>query len=62
MCNGEQYGIRLLRIRRLVDLGVSLAGIALARESVEGAEQTFRALDVELAAGIERQQRSRRRS
>ncbi|MBL7255497.1 helix-turn-helix domain-containing protein [Paractinoplanes lichenicola] len=51
--------IRLLRIRRLVDLGVSLADIAVVEESVEGAEGVFRALDAELAAGIERQQRMR---
>ncbi|MGC5311485.1 MerR family transcriptional regulator [Micromonospora zamorensis] len=51
--------IRLLRIRRLVDLGVPLADIAAMDSSVEGAEQTFRALDAELAASIERPQRIR---
>lgn len=51
--------IRLLRIRRLVDLGVTLADISTMEESDEGAEQMFRALDAELAAGIERQQRMR---
>ncbi|GAA3777814.1 DUF3159 domain-containing protein [Micromonospora maritima] len=56
---GIRHLVRLLRIRRLVDLGVSLADTAVAQESVEGAEQTFRALDVELAASIERQQRIR---
>ncbi|WDZ86584.1 MerR family transcriptional regulator [Micromonospora cathayae] len=51
--------VRLLRIRRLADLGVPLADIAAVESSVEGAEQTFRALDAELAASIERQQRIR---
>ena len=51
--------IRLLRIRRLVDLGVPLADIATIEESDEGADQVFRALDAELAASIERQQRVR---
>ncbi|MER7586489.1 MerR family transcriptional regulator [Micromonospora sp. NPDC127501] len=51
--------IRLLRIRRLVDLGLPLADIAAMDGSDEGAEQMFRALDVELAASIERQQRIR---
>ncbi|MBM2618617.1 MerR family DNA-binding transcriptional regulator [Actinoplanes sp. LDG1-06] len=51
--------IRLLRIRRLVDLGVSLADIAVIEESDEGADQVFRALDAELKASIERQQRMR---
>ncbi|WP_433389527.1 MerR family transcriptional regulator [Micromonospora sp. KLBMP9576] len=51
--------VRLLRIRRLVDLGVPLADIAAMDNSVEGAERTFRALDAELAASIERQQRIR---
>ncbi|WP_410658832.1 MerR family transcriptional regulator [Amycolatopsis sp. lyj-112] len=51
--------IRLLRIRRLVDLGVPLSDIAAVEESDEGAEQVLRALDAELAASIERQQRMR---
>jgi DNA-binding transcriptional MerR regulator len=51
--------IRLLRIRRLADLGVPLSEIDAVEESAEGAEQTLRALDAELAAGIERQQRMR---
>ncbi|WP_229403291.1 MerR family transcriptional regulator [Micromonospora okii] len=59
----KQYGtrhlIRLLRIRRMVDLGLPLADIAAMNDSVEGAEQRFRALDAELAANIERQQRIR---
>ncbi|WP_211247686.1 MerR family transcriptional regulator [Cryptosporangium arvum] len=51
--------IRLLRIRRLVELGVSLPEITVIEGSGEGAEQTFRALDAELAASIEHQQRVR---
>jgi DNA-binding transcriptional MerR regulator len=51
--------IRLLRIRRLVDLGVALPDIRKMEESDEGAEQMFRTLDAELAASIERQQRMR---
>lgn len=51
--------LRLLRIRRLVDLGVTLADIETMDHSVEGAEQLFRSLDAELAASIERQQRMR---
>lgn len=59
----KKYGvghlIRLLRIRRLVDLGVPLSDIAVVEESGENAEQKLRALDAELAAGIRRQQRMR---
>lgn len=51
--------IRLMRIRRLVDLGVPLSDIAAMQESDEGAEQMLRALDAELATSIERQQRMR---
>jgi len=51
--------IRLLRIRRLVDLGVPLSDIPAMGESDEHAEETLRALDVELKASIERQQRMR---
>lgn len=51
--------IRLLRIRRLVDLGVPLSDIPAMEESDENAEQTLRALDAELKASIERQQRMR---
>lgn len=59
----KQYGvthlIRLLRIRRLVDLGVPLSDISAVEQAGENAEQALRALDAELAAGIERQQRMR---
>jgi DNA-binding transcriptional MerR regulator len=51
--------IRLLRIRRLVDLGVALSDIPAVEESDETAEQALRALDAELAASIERQRRMR---
>ncbi len=51
--------VRLLRIRRLVDLGVSLPAIAAMGDSVEGSERMFRALDAELADSIERQRRIR---
>lgn len=51
--------IRLLRIRRFVDLGVPLSDIPAMQESDENAEQTLRALDAELKASIERQQRMR---
>jgi DNA-binding transcriptional MerR regulator len=52
--------IRLLRIRRLVDLGVPLSEIPVLEESEEGAEHTLRALDAELKASIERQQLMRK--
>ncbi|MCX2731973.1 MerR family transcriptional regulator [Saccharopolyspora sp. NFXS83] len=59
----KQYGvthlIRLLRIRRLVDLGVPLSDISAVEEAGENAEQALRALDAELAASINRQQRMR---
>ncbi|WP_413755027.1 MerR family transcriptional regulator [Streptomyces sp. MMBL 11-3] len=51
--------IRLLRIRRLVDLGVALADIPALDASEEDAERILRALDAELAVSIERRQRMR---
>jgi DNA-binding transcriptional MerR regulator len=54
-----EHVVRLLRIRRLVDLGVPLSDIPTVEESNESAEQTLRALDAELKASIERQQRMR---
>ncbi len=54
-----EHVVRLLRIRRLVDLGVPLSDIPAVEESDESAEQTLRALDAELKASIERQQRMR---
>ncbi|RLL68069.1 MerR family transcriptional regulator [Streptomyces sp. Z26] len=60
----KRYGVehlaRLLRIRRLVDLGVPLADIPAVEAADGDAEQILRALDAELAASIERQQRVRR--
>lgn len=57
---GVEHLVRLLRIRRLVDLGVPLADISSVEGADEGAEQILHALDAELAASIERQQRMRR--
>ncbi|MEV8160597.1 MerR family transcriptional regulator [Nocardiopsis alba] len=48
--------VRLLQIRRLRDLGMSLSQIALLDGPEEGFVDTVRALDDELAASIERQQ------
>lgn len=59
----KQYGIphlvRLLRIRRLTDLGVSLTQIAAMGAADEHPEEALRVLDAELAATIERLQRVR---
>lgn len=59
----KQYGVRhlvrLLRIRRLVDLGVPLSDIPSVEAADEKGEQILRSLDAELAASIERQQRMR---
>ncbi|RSN25536.1 MerR family transcriptional regulator [Amycolatopsis sp. WAC 04169] len=52
--------IRLLRIRRLVELGVPLSDIEAMDESEGNAERTLRALDAELKASIERQERMRK--
>ncbi|MFB7933360.1 MerR family transcriptional regulator [Streptomyces sp. NPDC056039] len=57
---GIHHLIRLLRIRRLVDLGVPLPDIPSAETGDETGKQILRALDAELAASIERQQRMRR--
>lgn len=59
----KQYGaahlVRLLRIRRLVDLGIPLARIgAMVDDPASGAD-ALRALDAELGAQIERLQRTR---
>jgi len=48
--------VRLLQIRRLRKLGMSLAQIATMDEPGDGFADTVRALDSELAASIERQQ------
>lgn len=56
---GVAHLVRLLRIKRLTDLGFSLAQIAEMGEAAEHPEQALRALDAELAASIERMQRIR---
>lgn len=59
----KQYGVahlvRLLRIKRLVDLGFSLSQIAAMGEQDDHPEAALRTLDAELAATIERLQRAR---
>ncbi|MQY23922.1 helix-turn-helix domain-containing protein [Nocardia macrotermitis] len=59
----KQYGVahlvRLLRIKRLVDLGFSLSQIAAMGDDDDHPEQALRTLDAELAATIERLQRVR---
>ncbi|WP_406688732.1 MerR family transcriptional regulator [Saccharopolyspora sp. ID03-671] len=59
----KQYGVahlvRLLRIKRLVDLGFSLSQIAAMGDADTHPEEALRALDAELAATIERLQRAR---
>jgi DNA-binding transcriptional MerR regulator len=59
----KQYGVahlvRLLRIKRLVDLGFSLARIAEMGDDDHHPAAALRALDAELAATIERLKRAR---
>lgn len=59
----KQYGVshllRLLRIKRLVDLGFSLAAVAEMSEDDQHPAEALRALDAELATTIERLQRAR---
>ncbi|MEJ2871411.1 MerR family transcriptional regulator [Actinomycetospora sp. OC33-EN08] len=59
----KQYGmrhlIRLLRIKRLVDLGFGLAQIAELGEGDEHPDEALRALDADLAGQIERLQQVR---
>ncbi|GAA5042833.1 MerR family transcriptional regulator [Nocardia callitridis] len=59
----KQYGVahlvRLLRIKRLSDLGFSLSQIAAMGEADEHPEEAVAVLDAELAATIERLQRVR---
>ncbi|GHG90855.1 MerR family transcriptional regulator [Streptomyces lanatus] len=57
---GVQHLVRLLRIRRLVDLGLPLSAIPSVEAADDSAERVLRVLDAELAASIERQQRMRR--
>jgi DNA-binding transcriptional MerR regulator len=59
----KQYGVahlmRLLRIKRLVDLGFSLAQIADLGKRDEYPEEALRALDVELVTQIQRLEKLR---
>lgn len=59
----KQYGVahlvRVLRIKRLTDLGFSLSQIAAMGEADDHPEEALRTLDAELAATIERLQRIR---
>lgn len=59
----KQYGarhlVRLLRIRRLVDLGVPLAQLDDVGGEGDGAAEVLRQLDAELAQQVERLQRAR---
>lgn len=61
--NYKQYGVahlvRLVRIKRLTDLGFSLPQIAAMGDSDDHPEEALRALDAELAATIERLQQAR---
>lgn len=59
----KQYQVRhlvsLLRIRRLVELGVPLSNIGDVRSGGGGTPEVLHELDAELAASIERQQKAR---
>ncbi len=59
----KQYGVahlvRVLRIKRLTELGFSLSQIAAMGDADDHPEQALRTLDAELAATIERLQRVR---
>jgi DNA-binding transcriptional MerR regulator len=59
----KQYGVahllRLLRIKRLTDLGFSLPQVAAMGDADDHPEQALRTLDAELAATIERLHRAR---
>jgi DNA-binding transcriptional MerR regulator len=59
----KQYGVghlvRLLRIKRLTELGFSLSRIAAMGDDDEHPAEAMRTLDAELAATIERLQRAR---
>ncbi|MEJ8280879.1 MerR family transcriptional regulator [Pseudonocardia spirodelae] len=59
----KQYGVehlvRLLRIKRLADLGFGLPRIAETLDGDDHPEQALRTLDAELAATVDRLQRAR---
>lgn len=56
---GVTHLVRLLRIKRLADLGFSLAQIVEMGDMTDHPEQALRTLDSEIAAAIERLQRIR---
>ncbi|WP_424188107.1 MerR family transcriptional regulator [Actinokineospora sp. G85] len=56
---GVTHLVRVLRIKRLSELGFSLSQIAAMDDSDQRPEEELRALDAELAATIERLQRVR---
>jgi DNA-binding transcriptional MerR regulator len=56
---GVAHLVRLLRIKRFVDLGFSLSQIVEMGDADDHPEEALRALDAELAATIERLQRAR---
>ena len=56
---GVPHLVRVLRIKRLTDLGLSLAQIADLGDADEHPGEALRLLDAELAATIERLQRAR---
>ncbi|MGY3127282.1 DNA-binding transcriptional MerR regulator [Agrococcus sp. UYP33] len=56
---GVQHVVRLLRIRRLVDLGVPLAQISGISSEVERTPEALLAVDAHLAEQIEQLQRAR---
>jgi hypothetical protein len=51
--------VRVLRIKRLIDLGFSLAQISAMGDAAEHPEEVLRTLDAELAGTIERLERVR---
>ncbi|AGJ52605.1 transcriptional regulator [Streptomyces sp. PAMC 26508] len=57
---GASHLVRLLRIRRLTDLGVALADVPAVESGDGRARQILKDLDAELAAEIERRQGMRR--
>lgn len=56
---GVPHLVRLLQIKRLVDLGVPLAQIATIGQAEDGPEEALKLLDAELAQSIEKLQRVR---
>ncbi|RJQ81538.1 MerR family transcriptional regulator [Pseudonocardiaceae bacterium YIM PH 21723] len=56
---GVQHLVRLVRIKRFTDLGLSLTRISELDDTDETSDEALRDLDTELAATIERLQRAR---